>query len=147
MHAVVDCFSDAPVSCENTSERETQDTMAHFEQLLRCTKNSKHDRRDLRQASGFCRSLRRLCAQHLGMSPRSYDRLSRMYLARRNLRRGDNASMTISAVARHTGFRDPGRFAIKYRAMFGETPSATLRRARASEDDALPRRPRPWIGA
>jgi len=69
-----------------------------------------------------------------------------MYLARRNLRRVDNALMTVSAVARHTGFRDPGRFAISYRAIFGETPSATLQRARASED-ALPRRPGSRIGA
>ena len=66
------------------------------------------------------------------MSPRSYDRLRRMYLARRNLRRLDNALMTVSAVARHTGFRDPGRFAINYSAMFGETPSTTLQRARAA---------------
>ena len=147
LHAVVDCLSQAPVSCEDPPERETQDTMLHFEQMLRCTKNNKASIAEicvrLRVSD---RSLRRLCAQHLGMSPRSYDRLSRMYVARRNLRRVDNALMTVSAVARHTGFRDPGRFAISYRAIFGETPSATLQRARASED-ALPRRPGPRIGA
>ena len=147
LHAVVDCLSQAPVSCEDPPERETQDTMLHFEQMLRCTKNNKASIAEicvrLRVSD---RSLRRLCAQHLGMSPRSYDRLSRMYVARRNLRRVDNALMTVSAVARHTGFRDPGRFAISYRAIFGETPSATLQRARASED-ALPRRPVSRIGA
>jgi methylphosphotriester-DNA--protein-cysteine methyltransferase len=96
LHAVVDCLSQAPVSCENPPERETQDTMLHFEQMLRCTKNNKASIAEicvrLRVSD---RSLRRLCAQHLGMSPRSYDRLSRMYLARRNLRRLDHTSITV----------------------------------------------------
>jgi len=67
VHAVVDCFSEAPVSSENLSERETQDTVVQFEQLLRCTKNSKASIAEicvkLRVSD---RLLRRLCAQHLG---------------------------------------------------------------------------------
>jgi hypothetical protein len=39
-------------------------------------------------------------------------------------------------VARRYGFSEIGRFAIRYRAFFGETPSATLRRPQSSMENA-----------
>jgi len=62
------------------------------------------------------------------MGPISYDRLRRMSLVRRTLRRGDGAASSVSEVALRYGFRSLGRFAVNYRAAFGEPPSTTLRR-------------------
>jgi AraC-like DNA-binding protein len=51
-----------------------------------------------------------------------------MSLVRRALRRGDQGVAGVAVVARRYGFSDLGRFAIRYNAVFGEAPSATLRR-------------------
>ena len=72
--------------------------------------------------------LRRGCDEHLGMSPTSYLRLRPMSRVYRVLRRGDPDAASVSKVARRYGFRQLGRFAADYRALFGELPSATLRR-------------------
>jgi AraC-like DNA-binding protein len=45
------------------------------------------------------------------------------------LRSGTPGTASVSEVARRYGFRDPGRFATNYRALYGELPSATLRRS------------------
>jgi transcriptional regulator GlxA family with amidase domain len=50
-----------------------------------------------------------------------------MWRTRRGLRTADRAE-SVSAIARLNGFQDMGRFAINYRAAFGESPSATLRK-------------------
>ena len=74
--------------------------------------------------------LRRLCSEHLGMSPIAYDRLRRMSLVRRALGGGGSATESVTAAAHQNGFRDLRRFAARYRAAFGESPEATLLRAR-----------------
>nr|WP_294550229.1 helix-turn-helix transcriptional regulator [uncultured Rhodopila sp.] len=74
------------------------------------------------------RTLRQYCLGHLGMSPNRYLLLRRMNLARRALERG-GAATTVTQVANEYGFGELGRFAVRYRQLFGETPSATLRRS------------------
>ncbi len=76
------------------------------------------------------RSLRRLFEEHFGMSPGRYLRLRRLNQARRELLYGDTAYKSVTEVGVRYGFFDLGRFAADYRALFGELPSATLRRAR-----------------
>jgi transcriptional regulator GlxA family with amidase domain len=44
------------------------------------------------------------------------------------LSRSNPARASIAAIAREHGFSEPGRFATSYRALFGETPSATRQR-------------------
>jgi AraC-like DNA-binding protein len=51
-----------------------------------------------------------------------------MHLARRSLIRGAAAVTTVTEIATSCGFGELGRFAVSYRKLFGETPSATLRR-------------------
>ena len=63
------------------------------------------------------------------MSPTEYVRRRRMQLVHRALRNGDPDAASISAVARRYGFRGLGRFAANYCTLFGELPSATLRRS------------------
>jgi AraC-like DNA-binding protein len=70
-------------------------------------------------------TLRRCCEEHLGMNPMEYLWLRRMSLARRELKR-HHSSASVTRIAMKFGFWHLGRFAIEYRSLFGETPSATL---------------------
>ena len=74
------------------------------------------------------RTLRDLCHEHLGMGPGRYLWLRRMHMARRALRTADLACATVTEIATNYGFWELGRFAVTYRSLFGESPSATLRR-------------------
>ena len=128
LHAVVDCLSDTPADDRSRAERRGQDVMVRFEELLRSRQSTKLSMNEMCAVLEVSdRRLRQLCARHLGMSPTSYDRLRRMSLVRQALRRADPELDSVSAVARYNGFRDLGRFAVNYRAVFGETPSTTLR--------------------
>lgn len=74
------------------------------------------------------RSLRAACAGQLGVSPKQYMLLCRMRLVRRALRQADPDITRVTDIATEFGFWELGRFAVNYRHIFGEMPSATLRR-------------------
>jgi AraC-like DNA-binding protein len=73
------------------------------------------------------RTLRMCCQEHLGMGPKRYLMLRRMHLARRALREATPEATTVTDIATRFGFWQLGRFSIEYQALFGESPSATLR--------------------
>jgi AraC family transcriptional regulator, ethanolamine operon transcriptional activator len=52
----------------------------------------------------------------------------RMYLARRALREAATDATSVTDIATRYGFWQLGRFAVEYQGLFGESPSATLRR-------------------
>jgi len=72
------------------------------------------------------RTLRMVCQEHLGMGPKRYLALRRLYLARRALREASPGATTVTDIATRFGFWQFGRFSTEYRALFGEAPSATL---------------------
>jgi AraC-like DNA-binding protein len=74
------------------------------------------------------RSLRNLCQEQLGMSPVRFLALRRLHLARQALLRADHHSTTVTQIAMDHGVWELGRFAVTYKALFGESPSATLHR-------------------
>jgi transcriptional regulator GlxA family with amidase domain len=73
------------------------------------------------------RSLRACCGEFIGIGPSRYVLLRRLKWARGALQ---NASPSVAAIARGCGFNELHRFVGIYETTFGESPSATLRRAR-----------------
>ena len=86
----------------------------------------------------------------LGVSPIAHLRHIRLGTARAKLQEADG-TVSISEVASRCGLTHFARFAAEYRAVFGELPSATLRRAVASADkgnaqnDYRASAPRPFV--
>ena len=62
------------------------------------------------------------------MTPSQYVLLRRLKEVRRALRDADPDIVNVGDVAHRFGFTELGRFAGRYRATFGETPSTTLQR-------------------
>jgi AraC-like DNA-binding protein len=75
------------------------------------------------------RTLRLACQEQLGVSPAQYVMLGRMRLARRALQQADPDVARVTDIATEHGFWELGRFAVKYRHIFGEMPSVTLKGA------------------
>jgi AraC-like DNA-binding protein len=75
------------------------------------------------------RTLRIYCAEFLGCSPIDYARLRRLNRAHTALLKADHEATGVAEIARSHGFTEPGRFAVAYRALFGEAPLATLMRS------------------
>jgi AraC-like DNA-binding protein len=73
------------------------------------------------------RTLRASCEEHLGMGPIRYLTLRRMHLVRRALQAADLSTATVTRIVTDHGFWELGRFSVAYRALFGESPSETLR--------------------
>ena len=74
------------------------------------------------------RTLRACCHEHFGVGPVRYLWLRRMHLVRRALERADPTASNVTKVATDYGFWELGRFSVKYRALFGESPRDALRR-------------------
>jgi AraC-like DNA-binding protein len=74
------------------------------------------------------RMLRAVCYEHLGMGAIRYLWLRRMHMARRLLLSPAQGT-SVTEVAMQCGFWELGRFSVQYLALFGEAPSASLRRA------------------
>ncbi|WP_312017509.1 helix-turn-helix domain-containing protein [Bradyrhizobium sp. AUGA SZCCT0431] len=77
------------------------------------------------------RTLRLCCTEFLGISPTRYYLLRRLNRARSALRHADPETASVAQIARDHQFLEHGRFALAYRAIFGEMPSTTLRHPRA----------------
>jgi AraC-like DNA-binding protein len=84
------------------------------------------------------RTLQEAFRANVGMSPMGYVQEVRLQRVRQELRVSAPGSVTVTDVAFQWGFAHLGRFAQRYRARFGESPSQTLRSARDGAAAVLP---------
>jgi AraC-like DNA-binding protein len=128
IHILVRCLTKS-VPTQMTGAGHRQDMIiAKFEEYLEANLNTPLYLAEICAAIGAEeRTLRNACEEHLGMGPIRYLALRRMHLARRSLLDADS-SITVTRIATDSGFWELGRFSVAYRALFGETPSETLRR-------------------
>jgi AraC-like DNA-binding protein len=129
LYALVNCLITEEAYRETDARRHHTKIMARFEEVLASPVGAPRSMPEISAAIGVPeQTLRRCCKKFLGMSPGRYARLRRLNLVRAALRRADPATATIGAVARQYGISELGRFSVAYRAIFGESPSTTLRR-------------------
>jgi AraC-like DNA-binding protein len=74
------------------------------------------------------RAVQQSFRRHLDTTPTAYLRGIRLDAAHRELLDASPEVLTVTEVAYRWGFSSPSRFSERYRAAFGTTPSATLRR-------------------
>jgi AraC-like DNA-binding protein len=127
IHVLIECLCNGAPREETAAGRRHRGLLAGFEGLLGAN--------GLPSMAEICaaldtseRLLRACCRQHLRMGPSQYLRLRRMQQVHRALRGENPVTARVSEVAEQYGVRDLGRFATDYRALYGELPSATLRR-------------------
>jgi transcriptional regulator GlxA family with amidase domain len=75
------------------------------------------------------RTLRLCCHERFGMGPIRYLWMRRMLPAHEALTEAGPRTETVTKIATRFGFPELGRFSVDYRRLFGEAPSATLRRS------------------
>jgi AraC-like DNA-binding protein len=138
IHAIVSCLVEPEIDQRYPANRRQRTLLARFEELLveRC--NEPLHLTEICAAIGAPeRTLRACCQQHLGMGPIRFLWLRRMHLAHQELLRADPTSTTVTSIATGQGFWEFGKFSVAYRSLFGESPSATLRRR--EDDRATPK--------
>jgi AraC-like DNA-binding protein len=127
IHALIESLWAAAVHHETLAGRRHRDLLVRFEALLDA--GSPRRAADFAAALGVSeRLLRSCCAAHLGVSPGHYRHRRALQRVHRELSRADPATATVAGIAARYGYADPGRLAAGYRAVYGELPSATLRR-------------------
>jgi AraC-like DNA-binding protein len=130
VYALVCCLEGGIHHQDKAPIRRRADIMRQFETVLEAHSDEPPHLPELCSAVGVPeRTLRLCCAEFLGMGPIRYSHLQRLGMVRSALRHASPSATSVSEVAIQHGFRQPGRFAVAYRAVFGEPPSATLWRA------------------
>lgn len=130
IQALIACIAVAPdLQKERPARHRHHAIMTRFRAVLEQCENQVVHIPELCMAVGVpARTLRACCQEYLGMSPKQFLTLRRLHLAHLVLHQSDYAKATVTEIATSFGFWELGRFAIEYRSVFGETPSATLRR-------------------
>ncbi len=135
LYALVNCLTAEDTGENPRRRRRHTKIMVRFEEALDAQRDPHLNLSMLCTAIGVsARTLRLCCAEFLGMSSMRYHLLRRLNRARSTLRRADPKTKGVGAIARDLKFQELGRFAAAYRAVFGETPSSTLRRARTKPE-------------
>jgi len=131
IEALVDCLGEGTAREDKSAQRRHAMIMRRFRRAVEEIPDQLLYIHELCGAIGVSyQTLLACCQEHLGMSPKRYLWLRRMHLARRALRRVDPETATVTEIATSFGFWELGRFSVAYGSLFGEPPSASLRRPR-----------------
>jgi AraC-like DNA-binding protein len=129
IHALVSCLADEIPAKAGSGWRYHTAIIDRFEEVLAANSDRPMYLADICTAVGASeRTLRASCEERLGMGPIRYLWLRRMHLARRALLGADPAIATVTQIATNYGFWELGRFSVAYQVLFGEPPSASLRK-------------------
>jgi AraC-like DNA-binding protein len=129
IEVLVECLLAGPLNEKAQTKHRDRGIAVRFEDFLQTKPDRRLHAKELAAAIDVPSRLLRACGvQDLGMSPTSYIRLRALHRVHGILRSGALGATSVSRVARCQGFRDLGRFAATYRSLFGELPSATLKR-------------------
>lgn len=114
----------------DTAKRHHAIIIARFRRVLEAHDGSPLQMLEMGPKIGVSgRPLRSACQKQLGMSPMQYVMLRRMQAVRHVLQKADPKVTRVTDVAIEHGFWEFGRFSVKYRRIFGEMPSVTLKSA------------------
>jgi AraC-like DNA-binding protein len=128
VRAMIACLADPATEERYRSNAQRLMVMQRFERMLEQRQDESLYVTDVCADIGVSeRTLRLHCQEQLGMGPHRYLWIRRMNLARCALALADAATKTVTEIANDHGFGELGRFAVAYRKLFGESPSATLR--------------------
>jgi len=129
IHVMVGCLAEGALVQMRTGACRHRAIVSRFEEFLEANPDRPLYLTEICPAVGVSeRILRTACEEHLGLGPIRYLSLRRMHLVRRALFRAHSSTATVGEVATDHGFWELGRFSVAYRALFGESPSETLRR-------------------
>jgi AraC-like DNA-binding protein len=129
VHVMVRCLAEGADVKATTGGRRHDAIISRFEDFLSENPDRPLYLTEICAGIGVAeRTLRAACEEHLGMGPIRFLTLRRMHLSRRALQRADPSKSTVTRIVTDHGFWELGRFSVAYRALFGESPSETLRR-------------------
>jgi AraC-like DNA-binding protein len=129
VHAMVMCLTENMQIDEGGRARRHSDVIARFEEFLTANEGEPVYLAEICAATGATeRTLRACCQEYFGMGAIRYLWLRRMHMAHRALIQSTAGTTTVTDIATGCGFWEFGRFAVEYRALFGEPPSVSLRR-------------------
>jgi AraC-like DNA-binding protein len=129
LQPMIECLLDREARQEASPRRRRAALAKRFEAAVEANLDQPLSIPDFCRTLGIPeRSLRNLCQEQLGMSPVRFLALRRLHLARLALLRADHHATTVTQIAMDHGVWELGRFAVTYKALFGESPSATLHR-------------------
>ena len=97
---------------------------------------------ELQRVSGTSlRTLHYAFRDYFGIAPITYHKCRRLRCVREALRCAAPAETSVTEISMDWGFWHIGRFAVDYKAMFGESPNTTLRREHSAFGGDRPRSP------
>jgi AraC-like DNA-binding protein len=126
--ALVDCLACGEVREDREALRRHRKILRRFRSFVEENQFEAIFVPELCAAIGVAqRTLQAICQEQLGTSPKKYLILRRMFLVRKALLESDPVTSSVTDIATRYGFWELGRFAVEYRSMFSESPSATLK--------------------
>lgn len=136
VHAMVRCLTDETSAPAELRSHYREKMMRRFRDCLEANPLRPLYLVEICSAIGVAeRTLRLACEEHLGMGPIRFLTQRRMHLVRRALLSAVDPKTTVTGIIIDHGFWEFGRFSVAYKALFGESPSATLRTTLRSQRD------------